>query len=145
MAVPANLHLLDTAPSGNRLLLPCPEKVHLMFGPWYYEGMTEFFYPTNISQVSMSFRYLEEYREIVWSLTVPDYVKEEVGLQSQIDTVHIFTLLPMVCPWAVPKCKPCREGSWYIGTEVAGTYYPLSYTATTCYYCQLCEYVSGSK
>lgn len=72
MAVPANLHLLDTAPSGNRLLLPCPERGAfdvwtMMFGPCldHDEDMTEFFYPTNISQVSMSFRYLGEYREIV--------------------------------------------------------------------------------
>ena len=69
-----------------------------MFGPRYYEDKTKFFYSTNISQMPISFRHSEEYREMIQTLAVSEYVEEEVRLCSEVDRVQILALLPTVSP-----------------------------------------------
>lgn len=69
-----------------------------MFGPRYYEDKAEFFYSTNSSQLPISFRHSEEYRVMIQTLAASEYVEEEVGLCSEVDTVQILAPLSTVCP-----------------------------------------------
>lgn len=69
-----------------------------MFGPRYYEDNAKFFFSTNISQVPISFRHSEDYREIIQTLAAYKYGEEEVELCSKVDMVQVLALLPAVCP-----------------------------------------------